>query len=249
MKMTFFGQSAWGVEVSGDRILVDPYPISPDAEAQIGSFADESCRYLLVTHGGYDHIGMSMALMKQNPDLQLGSDSAVVRYFRAAGLDPARCMVIGWNGERVLGRWHVRALETKHWSMIESPQGGVITGFPCAFLIWHESEPEMRLLHLGDTSIFSDLALFGQFYRPTVALIGIGGARADAPAHMSPKEAAQACLWLGVDIALPMHFLEERATAEAFCTAVDNLPPRITAWVPEVGEPIEISRRTSIARG
>jgi L-ascorbate metabolism protein UlaG (beta-lactamase superfamily) len=247
MKLTFFGQSAWGIEVGSERLLLDPYPISHEAEEQLRSFA-ESCGLLLVTHGGYDHLGISMQLLRAHPQLVLGSDSAVVRFAKSAGMEPARCLVVGWNSERLFGQWHIRGLETRHWSMIDTPNGGTITGFPLAFLVWSELEPEIRLLHLGDTSIFSDLALFGQLYRPTVALIGIGGARGDAPAHMSPQEAAQACLWLGVDIALPMHFLEERSTAEAFCAALANLPASIVSWIPQVGGAFTIRRSTTIVR-
>ena len=40
MRLTFFGQSAWGLEAGGDRVLIDPYPISDAARALLEGYAE-----------------------------------------------------------------------------------------------------------------------------------------------------------------------------------------------------------------
>lgn len=169
------------------------------------------------------------------------ADVAVVRHAAQAGVPQERIDVTGWNLERVAGAWHFRALEAKHASILETAAGEYVTGMPLGFLVWHESEPEMRVFHLGDTSVFSDLALFGQLYRPTVAIVNVCGA-------MNPREAAQATLWTGADIALPVHFMHDRKAADEFCAAVAHLPREIRSWVPEIGWTYGVQRETRISQ-
>lgn len=241
MELTFFGQSGWGLEAGRERILVDPYPVSDASGALLRDYADDRLSHVLVTHAGFDHLGIALELVRRTDDVRLVADVAVTRHAAQAGVPAERIDVIGWNLERVAGAWHFRALEAKHASIIETADGEHVTGMPLGFLLWHESEPEVRVFHLGDTSIFSDLGLFGQIYRPTVAIVNVCGA-------MNAREAAQATLWMGVDIALPAHFMHDPAAAEDFCAAVAHLPREVESWVPEVGWTYAIQRETSIAR-
>lgn len=241
MKLTFFGQSAWGFEVADDhRILIDPYPIKPEAKALIDAYANESLSHVLVTHAGFDHLGITLDLLQRRPDARLVADIAVVRHAQESGLHNDRIDVIGWNMEIAAGKWRIRALEAKHASAIESAGGEYITGMPLGFMIRHEVEKEVRVFHLGDTSIFSDLAMFGQLYRPMVAIVPVCGA-------MNAREAALATLWTGADIAIPAHFTTDPGAAVDFCNAVSYLPREIQTWVPELGRTYTIERETKIS--
>jgi L-ascorbate metabolism protein UlaG (beta-lactamase superfamily) len=240
MELTFFGQSGWGFEVDGSRVIVDPYPISDDSRAAIDSFADESLDYVLVTHAGFDHLGIALELVERSASARLVADVAVVRHAAKSGLPDERVMFTGWNLERAEGPWRFRGVEAKHASVIETVDGEFITGMPVGFVVWHESEPEVRVFHLGDTSIFSDLALFGQLYNPLLAIINVRGA-------MSAREAALSALWMGVDIALPVHFMHDRSAAEEFCAAVSYMPREIQTWVPETGSKVVIERVTRVS--
>lgn len=245
MRLTFLGHSAWGLDVRGHRVVVDPYPISPVAADGILAYASTGCDCVLVTHGAEDHLGLALRLLQDNNGAVLISEPAVIRHTKASGVDAGRCHVLAWNGERLVGGWHVRAVEVRHASFMQSVNGETITGLPLGFVVWHESEPEVRVIHLGDTSLFSDLQLLGMLYRPTVALIGVGAAIGFF-AEMTPAEGAQAALWLGVDIALPMHCEADPSEADVFCAAVRHLPRKIETWVPEMGRTFNISRQTTI---
>lgn len=248
MRLTFLGHSAWGLEVDGQRVVVDPYPISSVAADGILEYASTGCACVLVTHGADDHLGLALRLVQENPDAVLISEPAVIRHSKASGVDAGRCHVLAWNGERLVGGWHVRAVEVRHTSFMQLAGGETITGMPLGFVVWHESEPEVRIIHLGDTSLFSDLQLLGMLYRPVVALIGVGAALGFF-AEMTPAEGAQAALWLGVDIALPMHCEADPAEADAFCAAVRHLPRKLETWVPLIGRTFSVSRRTTIENG
>ena len=228
MKGTFFGHAAWGLELGGRRLLVDPNPANEDARAAIDRFAGEA-ELVLVTHGASDHLGMAFELLEGYPQLRLVSEPAVIRHALSLGVAGERALIGLWNGEHVLGDLRIRALETRHLSVFETTPGTHVSGMPLAFLVRSDQEPDATVLHLGDTSIFSDLKLFGELYRPAIALIGIGAAPG-YPAEMSPKEGAQAALWLGVDVAVPMHFEGDRSAAGEFCEAVRWLPREITTW-------------------
>ena len=138
----------------------------------------------------------------------------------------------------------MRAVEVRHLSAFEASDQ-YLTGMPLAFLIWSDEEPEIRVLHLGDTCIFSDLKLLAELYRPTIAFIGIGAAPGFF-AEMAPSEGAQAALWLGLDVALPMHFEADPAAAGAFCAAVEHLPRKITTWVPKGMQSFVMERKTHL---
>lgn len=229
----------------GHRVVVDPYPTSPEAADGIVAYAARECDCVLVTHGADDHLGLALPLLKDNEGAVLISEPAVIRHAKACGVDASRCHVLAWNGERLVAGWHVRAVEVRHASFMQTINGETITGLPLGFVVWHESEPEIRVIHLGDTSLFSDLQLLGMLYRPTVALIGVGAAKGFF-AEMTPAEGAQAALWLGVDVALPMHCEADPAEADVFCAAVRHLPRKIETWVPEIGSTFYISRQTTI---
>lgn len=245
MRLTFLGHSAWGLEVDGRRVVVDPYPVSPAASDGILDYVSKGCDCVLVTHGAPDHMGIALKLLEEVEGATLISEPAVISHARASGIDAGRSLVLAWNGERKVGNWHVRAVEVHHASFFQSVDGETLTGMPLGFLVWHESEPEVRVLHLGDTSLFSDLQVLGMLYSPMVALVGVGAAIGFF-AEMTPTEGAQATLWLGVDVALPMHCEADPTEAEAFCAAVRQLPRKVSTWVPEIGHTFGISRETRI---
>jgi L-ascorbate metabolism protein UlaG (beta-lactamase superfamily) len=57
------------------------------------------------------------------------------------------------------------------------------------------------LYHAGDTSVFGDMQLIRELYRPEVAMLPIGG-------HftMDPREAALAVRYLTPRVVLPLHW-------------------------------------------
>ena len=75
-----------------------------------------------------------------------------------------------------------------------------VGGEPVGFVI--ELENGFKIYHAGDTGLFGDMKLIGDYYKPDLVLIPIGG-------HftMDPKDAAYATReWLKPRFAIPIHY-------------------------------------------
>jgi L-ascorbate metabolism protein UlaG (beta-lactamase superfamily) len=73
-------------------------------------------------------------------------------------------------------------------------------GEPAGFIV--ELENGFKIYHMGDTGIFADMKWIGEYYKPDLILIPIGG-------HfvMSPKDAAYATRELiKPKFAIPIHY-------------------------------------------
>lgn len=245
MEATYFGHSCWGLTLGQHRLLIDPSPTSNDQRNALSEYLSESCDFVVFSHAAGSDPTFALDFVKQAQSCTLLAEAAVTRAAHLAGIPQASALVMFWNAERVFGTLHVRAVETRQLAAVNTPAGW-LTGMPVAYIMWDEAEPEGRLLHLGDTALFSDLALIGQTYRPVVALLSVGpGSRLPA---MTPTEAALACFWLRVDIALPMRFEAQPETANDFCSAIQHLPSEITSWVPPIGETFSFHRDTRVRR-
>src|SRR5262249_55331600 len=62
-------------------------------------------------------------------------------------------------------------------------------------------ENGLTIYYSGDTSIFGDMRLIGEMYRPQIAFLCIGDLYT-----MGPEQAAKACELLGVKQVVPMHY-------------------------------------------
>jgi L-ascorbate metabolism protein UlaG (beta-lactamase superfamily) len=72
---------------------------------------------------------------------------------------------------------------------------GLATGYIIRF------ENGLAVYFAGDTSIFGDMRLIGEIYRPEIAFLPIGDLYT-----MGPDQAALACGLLGVKQVVPMHY-------------------------------------------
>ena len=75
-----------------------------------------------------------------------------------------------------------------------------VGGEPAGFVV--ELENGFTIYHMGDTGLFGDMGFIGEYYRPDLILVPIGG-------HfvMSPDDAAYATrMFLKPRFAIPMHY-------------------------------------------
>ena len=87
---------------------------------------------------------------------------------------------------------------------LKDPETGKETtysaGAPVGFII--ELENGFKIYDMGDTGLFSDMKFIGEYYKPDLVLIPIGG-----QATMDPRDAAFATReWLKPKMALPIHY-------------------------------------------
>jgi L-ascorbate metabolism protein UlaG (beta-lactamase superfamily) len=241
--LEYLGWSAFVIHLpDGDLVLVDPYlaghpsqgvPPSPRQRPNIGRI-----RAVCVSHSATDHLGEAIEIcLETGAMLCSGQDVRLIAM--AAGL-PAEKTGVLVSGALYRDRdWSVKAVAAVHQSFGQL-DGKFLTGQPMSFVF---DVGGVRVFHGGDTSVHSDLALYGRLYRPHVALIGVGGLvfGGRVVSEMEPWEAAHAAAMLGVDVAVPMHYLPSSGDAQAFGSALAGLAPSAKTIVMGLGQRTEVS--------
>lgn len=169
MKLTWFGHSAFRLELDGAVILMDPFlryhPSFDGAfEAKIAG-----CTHVLLTHGHEDHIGDSAEILKAT-GAQLISNPEICGFFGAQGIENTNPGNIA--GTVDCGAFKVSFTPATHSSSVTEDGQIVYLGNPMGLVIRAQGEP--TLYNAGDTGVFSDMSLIDEFYKPEVGLLPIG---------------------------------------------------------------------------
>ena len=101
-------------------------------------------------------------------------------------------------------------------------------GEPAGYIIKLKDGP--TLYHAGDTGVFGDMNLIGDYYRPDIALLPIGG-------HftMDPEHAAYATGMLKPKKVIPMHyatFPPLKGTPEEYLQALGDVDVEVIVMTP-----------------
>jgi L-ascorbate metabolism protein UlaG (beta-lactamase superfamily) len=118
-------------------------------------------------------------------------------------------------------------VDAKHSSDIDV-NGMVIPGGEAAGFVV-EFENGTKLYHAGDTSLFMDMKLVGQLYKPDIALLPIGDLYT-----MDPRAAAKACEWLNAKHIIGMHYGTFPALTGTPAALKKYLPERMRKRVHEL---------------
>jgi len=192
MKLTWFGHSAFRVELDGARILIDPY-LSENPSWDGGwEEAAEGATHVIVTHGHADHLGDAEAICKATGAVLVSSFEICMKL----GLERMEPMNTG--GRIALDSFDVAMTPALHSSSLDGYDLGPANGV----VIIPHAPGERTLYHAGDTGLFSDMKLIEELYTPRVGLIPIGDRFT-----MGPHTAAIACRkFFDFDIVVPMHW-------------------------------------------
>jgi L-ascorbate metabolism protein UlaG (beta-lactamase superfamily) len=191
MDIRFLGHSAFALSHDGITVLVDPFLSgNPKAAAEASEVEADA---ILLTHGHVDHLGDTVDIAKR-------TGAPVVAIVELAGelaedlgpdhlvLDPnlGGTVELEWGSARLTPAWHT---STTPKGTINTPAGLVI------------ELGDKRIYHLGDTALFSDLALPRRRGRIDVALMCIGGHYT-----MDRFDAVVAAELVGADQIIPCHY-------------------------------------------
>lgn len=204
-RFTWHGHACLEITTPGGKtILVDPWFGNPKS----GRTADdvERCEVLLVTHSHFDHIGTG-----DRPDAIRIAERLTPTWVAIHELQLWASSVLRSGGDKVVGMNAGGSFQADGLTFTMVPAvhsaGDVLMGSgtplylgePVGFVI--EMENGYRVYLSGDTTVFGDMRLIGELYRPDLAVLPIGGHYT-----MGPREAALAVELLGVREVIPEHF-------------------------------------------
>lgn len=209
-EVLWLGQSAFRITTPGGKVIVtDPWllknPLTPAQYKNLEALGKVDL--ILVSHGHGDHIGDAPALAKLN-NIPMWSPGDLNMTLTTLGVLPLRMLPRFNKGGTITPVTGIKVTATRaeHSSVFvwNNPATGRNEthpgGEPVGFII--ELENGFRIYHMGDTGVFGDMKWIGEYYKPDLLLIPIGG-------HftMDPRDAAYATRELvKPKFAIPMHY-------------------------------------------
>ena len=210
IEVLWLGQAAVRITtVSGKVIVIDPWLTqNPKTPAQYKNLdALGKVDLILVTHAHGDHLGDGPELAKKHK-VPLWGPAGLDQSLQTLGVLPPELAPRMNKGGTItpLGPdIKITLTRAEHSSELvwTNPATGKpethVGGEPGGFII--EFENGFKLYHMGDTGVFADMKWIGEYYKPDLILIPIGG-------HfvMSPKDAAVATEMIKPKFAVPIHY-------------------------------------------
>jgi L-ascorbate metabolism protein UlaG (beta-lactamase superfamily) len=189
MEIRFLGQSCFELTEGETRVLIDPF-LTGNPKAAVAA-DDVDPTHILLTHGHADHYGDTVEIAKRT-GAQVIAIVELANEIAGKGVENIVDPNLGGTVElpggwvRLVPAWHtaVTADGTTH-----TPAGLVV------------KLGDTTVYHLGDTCLFSDLALPGKRDDLDVALINIGGHYT-----MDRHDAVAAAELVGAKTVIPCHY-------------------------------------------
>lgn len=201
MKVIWFGHSAFRLEFGNSVVLIDPFLTGNPMFTGTVEQASAGATHVLLTHGHADHVGDAVAIC-QKTGAKLVTNYDLAMFLARQGLTNLDPMNSG--GETDQGEFSV-AMTIAFHSSAEIDANGVSQslGHPTGLVVIPKDAAQPTVYHAGDTSVFSDMALIDEFYKPKVAILPVGDRFT-----MGPKHAALALRRFlpSVETAIPCHF-------------------------------------------
>lgn len=189
MEIRFLGHSSFELTDGDTRLLMDPFLTGNPKAAAAHHELDPT--HILLTHGHADHLGDTVEIAKRT-GAQVIAIVELANEIAGKGVENVVDPNLGGTVE-LPGGW-VRLVPA--WHTAVSPDGTPHT--PAGMVV---SLGGKVVYHLGDTALFSDLALPGRRDDIDVALMNIGGHYT-----MDRHDAVSAAGLVGAKTIVPCHY-------------------------------------------
>jgi L-ascorbate metabolism protein UlaG (beta-lactamase superfamily) len=232
MQITWYGHSAFRLDFGGTAVLIDPFFSGNPAFVSDKAAAIKGVSQIVLTHGHADHVGDALEIAKQN-GATVTTNYDLCMWLGAKGLQKMNPMNTG--GTTDLGAFTVTMVRADHSSGDIADGMPIYLGNPCGVIVKAKGEP--TVWHLGDTDIFSDMALIAEIHQPKVAIVPIGDRFT-----MSPVTAALAVKrFIKAETVIPCHygsFPIIEPNADRFVAEMKGQAAKVI--VPEKGKPFTV---------
>lgn len=183
----FIGHSAFKISYGSYSILVDPFITGNPTASKV----DINVNDILVTHAHGDHLGDSIEIANKTG----ANITAIFELANYCSKKGAKAQGINLGGKVLFSWGYAVWLPASHSSSTPDGQYG---GEPASILI---NIGGVSIYHAGDTGLHYDMKMIGEYYKPDISLLPIGGFYT-----MGIDEAVQAAKLLGSKKIIPMHY-------------------------------------------
>ncbi len=197
MKLVWLGHSAFRIELPEAVILIDPF-LSGNPKFK-GSVAEASkgTTHIILSHGHDDHVGDAAAIAKAT-GAQVISNFEICMFLSGQGAENINPGNTG--GSIDCGAFIVTLTQALHSSGTAVNGQSIYLGNPNGIVIKPKSG--RTLYHMGDTEIFSDMALIAEIHQPKIGILPVGDRFT-----MSGKTAALAARrFFNFEAVVPCHY-------------------------------------------
>lgn len=215
LKVNYIGWDAVLLETSkGTRVIIDPlfngnpeYAV-PKTPAKLDDIVPVDI--VLASHIAGEHLGQGFDIVKKCKAKLICMQDVRQSALKADVPDDQIIAVVSGATIKIKDIT-IKILNARHISFSAKYGTG---GEAFCFIV--KDEEGHVIFHGADTSLTSDMKLWAELYRPNIAFIGVGGPiiNGHMVAELDPWDASVAADMLGVDIAIPMHWLTKPEAEE-----------------------------------
>ncbi|RTL72208.1 MAG: metal-dependent hydrolase [Hyphomicrobiales bacterium] len=167
MKLIWFGHSCFRVETGNSVVLIDPFlKGNPTFEKSGIAWKDavDGVTHVALTHGHSDHLGDAGEICKTKA-ATLIANFELAMYVKGQGAEKLEPMNTG-------GTIYTPDFDLTLTNALHSSSTDVYLGNPNGIIL--KTREGKTLYHMGDTDVFSDMALIAELHAPDVGIVPIG---------------------------------------------------------------------------
>lgn len=167
MKLIWFGHSCFRIETGNSVVLIDPFlKGNPTFEKSGIAWTDavDGVTHVALTHGHSDHLGDAGEICKTKAATLIATFELAM-HVKGQGAEKLEPMNTG-------GTIYTSDFDLTLTNALHSSSTDVYLGNPNGIVL--KTREGKTLYHMGDTDVFSDMALIAELHAPDVGIVPIG---------------------------------------------------------------------------